>query len=108
MIPLAAAAALSLSTSAYAQEQVVKIAHVGPITGPIAHLGKDNENGARMAIEELNKQGITLDGKKTRFVLMAEDDASDPKQATAVAQKLVDAKVAGVIGHQRQIHPAGF
>jgi branched-chain amino acid transport system substrate-binding protein len=99
MIPLAAAAALSLSTSAYAQEQVVKIAHVGPITGPIAHLGKDNENGARMAIEELNKQGITLDGKKTRFVLMAEDDASDPKQATAVAQKLVDAKVAGVIGH---------
>jgi branched-chain amino acid transport system substrate-binding protein len=99
MIPLAAAAALSLSASAYAQEQVVKIAHVGPITGPIAHLGKDNENGARMAIEELNKQGITLDGKKTRFVLMAEDDASDPKQATAVAQKLVDAKVAGVIGH---------
>ncbi|MEM4989846.1 branched-chain amino acid ABC transporter substrate-binding protein [Collimonas sp. H4R21] len=99
MIPLAAAAALSLSTSAYAQEQAVKIAHVGPITGPIAHLGKDNENGARMAIEELNKQDITLDGKKTRFVLMAEDDASDPKQATAVAQKLVDAKVAGVIGH---------
>jgi len=99
MIPLAAAIALSLSAGAYAQEQVVKIAHVGPITGPIAHIGKDNENGARMAIEELNKQGITLDGKKTRFVLMAEDDASDPKQATAVAQKLVDAKVAGVIGH---------
>jgi branched-chain amino acid transport system substrate-binding protein len=99
MIPLAAAIALSLSAGAYAQEQVVKIAHVGPITGPIAHIGKDNENGARMAIEELNKQGITLDGKKTRFALMAEDDASDPKQATAVAQKLVDAKVAGVIGH---------
>ena len=99
MIPLTAAVALALSASAYAQEQVVKIAHVGPITGPIAHIGKDNENGARMAIEELNAKGITLDGKKTRFVLMAEDDASDPKQATAVAQKLVDAKVAGVIGH---------
>lgn len=99
MIPLTAAIALTLSASAYAQEQVVKIAHVGPITGPIAHIGKDNENGARMAIEELNAKGITLDGKKTRFVLMAEDDASDPKQATAVAQKLVDAKVAGVIGH---------
>ena len=99
MIPLTAAITLALSASAYAQEQVVKIAHVGPITGPIAHIGKDNENGARMAIEELNAKGITLDGKKTRFVLMAEDDASDPKQATAVAQKLVDAKVAGVIGH---------
>ncbi|AMP03440.1 receptor ligand binding region family protein [Collimonas pratensis] len=99
MMPLAAAIALSLAASAHAQEQVVKIAHVGPITGPIAHIGKDNENGARMAIEALNVQGITLDGKKTRFVLVAEDDASDPKQATAVAQKLVDAKVAGVIGH---------
>ncbi len=99
MIPLTAAIALVLSASAYAQEQVVKIAHVGPITGPIAHIGKDNENGARMAIEELNAKGITLDGKKTKFVLIAEDDASDPKQATAVAQKLVDAKVAGVIGH---------
>ncbi len=99
MIPLAAAIALSLSASAYAQEQVVKIAHVGPITGPIAHIGKDNENGAKMAIEELNAKGVTLDGKKTKFVLMTEDDASDPKQATAVAQKLVDAKVAGVIGH---------
>lgn len=99
MIPLAAAIALSLSASAYAQEQTVKIAHVGPITGPIAHIGKDNENGAKMAIEELNAKGITLDGKKTKFVLMTEDDASDPKQATAVAQKLVDAKVAGVIGH---------
>ena len=99
MMPLAAAIALSLAASAQAQEQVVKIAHVGPITGPIAHIGKDNEIGARMAIEALNAQGIVLDGKKTRFVLVAEDDASDPKQATAVAQKLVDAKVAGVIGH---------
>lgn len=99
IIPLTAAIAMALSASAHAQEQVVKIAHVGPITGPIAHIGKDNENGAKMAIEELNAKGITLDGKKTKFVLMAEDDASDPKQATAVAQKLVDAKVAGVIGH---------
>jgi branched-chain amino acid transport system substrate-binding protein len=30
---------------------------------------------------------------------MPEDDGGDPKQGTAVAQKLVDAKVAGVVGH---------
>lgn len=78
---------------------VVKIGHVGPLSGAIAHLGKDNENGARMAIEELNAAGVTLDGKKIKLELMAEDDAADPKQGTAVAQKLVDAKVAGVIGH---------
>jgi branched-chain amino acid transport system substrate-binding protein len=42
---------------------------------------------------------VTIDGKKVTLELMAEDDAGDPKQGTAVAQKLVDAKVAGVIGH---------
>jgi branched-chain amino acid transport system substrate-binding protein len=82
-----------------AQDTVVKIGHVGPTSGGIAHLGKDNENGARMAIDELNAKGVTIGGKKVRFELIAEDDAGDPKQGTAVAQKLVDAKVNGVIGH---------
>jgi branched-chain amino acid transport system substrate-binding protein len=85
--------------AAAASEMVVKIGHVGPISGAIAHLGKDNENGARLAIDELNATGVTIDGKKVKFELLAEDDAADPKQGTAVAQKLVDAKVAGVVGH---------
>jgi branched-chain amino acid transport system substrate-binding protein len=84
---------------AAAAEAVVKIAHVGPVSGAIAHLGKDNENGARLAIEELNAAGVMIDGKKVKLELMAEDDGADPKQGTAVAQKLVDAKVAGVVGH---------
>ncbi len=78
---------------------VVKIGHVGPISGAIAHLGKDNENGARLAIEELNAAGVTIGADKVTLELLAEDDAADPKQGTAVAQKLVDAKVAGVVGH---------
>ena len=78
---------------------VIKIGHVGPTSGGIAHLGKDNEMGARMAIEELNAKGVTIGGKKVTFQLLAEDDAGDPKQGTAVAQKLVDSKVNGVIGH---------
>ena len=77
----------------------VKIGHVAPLTGPIAHLGKDNENGARLALEEINKAGLTIDGKKVVLTLVPEDDAEDPKTATQVAQKLVDAKVAGVVGH---------
>jgi branched-chain amino acid transport system substrate-binding protein len=81
------------------QEMVVKIGHVGPTSGQIAHLGKDNENGARLAIEDANAKGITVGGKKVKFELLVEDDAADPKQATVVAQKLVDAKVVGVIGH---------
>jgi len=99
MIPLAGAIAFAFAGAASAQEQVVKIGHVGPISGAIAHLGKDNENGARMAIDELNAKGVTIGGKKVKFELLAEDDAADPKQGTAAAQKLVDAKVNGVIGH---------
>jgi branched-chain amino acid transport system substrate-binding protein len=99
MIPLAGAIAFAFAGAASAQEQVVKIGHVGPISGSIAHLGKDNENGAKMAIDELNAKGVTIGSKKIKFELLAEDDAADPKQGTAAAQKLVDAKVNGVIGH---------
>jgi branched-chain amino acid transport system substrate-binding protein len=96
---LGGAAAMLLAGSALAQDLVVKIGHVGPTSGGIAHLGKDNEMGARMAIDELNAKGVTIGGKKAKFELLAEDDAADPKQGTAAAQKLVDAKVNGVIGH---------
>ena len=80
-------------------EVIVKLGHVAPMTGPQAHLGKDNENGAVLAIEELNAQGVEIDGAKIKFELLAEDDQADPKQGSIVAQKLVDAKVNGVIGH---------
>ncbi len=99
MIPIVAAVVALAAGAAYAQDMVVKIGHVGPTSGGIAHLGKDNENGARMAIDELNAKGVTIGGKKAKFELLAEDDAGDPKQGTAAAQKLVDAKVNGVIGH---------
>ena len=85
--------------AAPAAPTTIKIGHVGPISGSIAHLGKDNENGARMAIDDLNAKGLTIQGVKVTFELLAEDDAADPKQGTAAAQKLVDAKVHGVIGH---------
>ncbi|MFZ9711238.1 MAG: branched-chain amino acid ABC transporter substrate-binding protein [Burkholderiaceae bacterium] len=88
-----------VSQQALAQEAVVRLGHVGPTSGSIAHLGKDNENGARLAVEELNAKGISIGGKKIKFELLAEDDAADPKQGTAAAQKLVDSKVVGVIGH---------
>ncbi|MBH9578120.1 branched-chain amino acid ABC transporter substrate-binding protein [Inhella proteolytica] len=92
-------AGLSLAASVSAQDLVVRIGHVAPTSGGIAHLGKDNELGARLAIEELNAKGVQIGGRKARFELLAEDDAADPKQGTAAAQKLVDAKVNGVIGH---------
>jgi len=96
---IVAAAAAVLTGTVMAQDMVVKIGHVGPVSGAQAHYGKDNENGARMAIEDLNAKGVTIGGKKVKLELVAEDDAADPKQGTAAAQKLCDAKVAGVAGH---------
>jgi len=96
---IAAASVSLLAGAAMAQDMVVKIGHVGPVSGAQAHYGKDNENGARMAIDDLNAKGVTIGGKKVKLELVAEDDAADPKQGTAAAQKLCDAKVAGVVGH---------
>ena len=86
-------------STAYAQELVVRIGHAGPLTGNIAHLGKDTENGVRMAIDKANAKGISIGGKKAKFVMVSEDDAAEPRQATLVAQKLVDGKIQGLIGH---------
>jgi branched-chain amino acid transport system substrate-binding protein len=94
-----AAAPVAPAAPAAKPDVVVRLGHVAPMTGPQAHLGKDNENGARLAIEELNAQGLEIGGAKVKFELLAEDDQADPKQGSIVAQKLVDAKVNGVIGH---------
>lgn len=96
LIPLVAA--LSLGFAAHAQEQVVKIGQTGPLSGPNAFAGKDNENGTRLAIEELNAKKITVGGKTLKFELQSEDDQCDPKAGVSVAQKLVDDGVKYVMG----------
>ena len=96
----AALAASGLASGSASAQEVVRIGHSAAVTGPVAYFGKDTENGARMAIEALNARGVAIAGKKVRFELVAEDDGGDPKQATTVAQKLVDARVNGVVGHE--------
>lgn len=95
---------LAAAQRAQAQEPlVVRIAHVAATSGPAAHIGRDNENGARLAVEELNARGVRIGGRPVRLELVAEDDAGDPRQGTQVAQKLCDlagsGRLAGVVGH---------
>ena len=114
ILALSAAIALSLGLGACGKKEeppapaaaptapagiTVKIGHAAPLTGGIAHLGKDNEAGVVLAIEEANAKGISLGGKKVTFELMSEDDEAKPEKGPIVAQKFVDAKVAGVVGH---------
>ena len=114
--PLAVAAAVALAACGKKEEapakaeaakapaaapaEVIKIGHVAPLTGGIAHLGKDNENGARLAVDEINAAGgLEIGGKKYKLELLAEDDKADPREGTLAAQKLVDAGVVAVVGH---------
>jgi branched-chain amino acid transport system substrate-binding protein len=118
LAPLAIAAAVALAACGKKEEPVkaevakappapapaapvaIKIGHVAPLTGGIAHLGKDNENGARLAVDEINAAGgLKLGDKTFTFELVAEDDKADPKEGTLAAQKLVDAGVVAVVGH---------
>ncbi len=100
--PLALATAILVSlgaaSSALADETIL-IGLAGPLTGPSARIGKDLENGAQLAIADANAQKPTLNGKAVTFKLLSEDDQSDPRTAVAVAQRLVDEGVVGVVGH---------
>ena len=98
MTPTALAALLLLAAPAFAQEQVVKIGHSGPLSGPNAFAGKDNENGVRLAVEELNAKKIVVGGKTLKFELVSEDDQCDARTGVSVAQKLVDSGVKFVMG----------
>src|SRR5438445_6201783 len=91
-------ALLGLVGAASAEDMTVKIGHSGPLSGSQAFSGKDNENGVRLAIEELNAKPITVAGKKVKFELVSEDDQADPKSGVAVAQKLIDSGVKFVVG----------
>ncbi|WP_062607290.1 branched-chain amino acid ABC transporter substrate-binding protein [Caballeronia calidae] len=95
----AAVMLLSMAAPSASAEEIVRIGHVAPLTGGLAHLGKDNENGARLAIEEINAAGLSIGDQKITLKLDAQDDAGDPRQATQAAQRLVDDKVVAVIGH---------
>jgi branched-chain amino acid transport system substrate-binding protein len=93
-------AALGATTGAVAQDAVVvKIGHIAPLTGAAAHVGKDLENGARLALEEINHAGLFINGQKIILQLDSQDDAADPRIGTEAAQRLIDDKVVAVVGH---------
>ncbi len=98
VLTLAAAALLLAGHAGAAQEQVVKIGVSGPLSGANAFAGKDNENGVRLAVDELNAKKLTVGGKTIKFELMSEDDQGDPKAGVSVAQKFADAGVRFVLG----------
>ncbi len=74
----------------------LRIGVAGPMTGDQSKQGQDLRKGVELAVEEWNARGGVL-GKKVR--LLVEDDQHDPRQAVAVANKLVQSGAVGVVGH---------
>jgi branched-chain amino acid transport system substrate-binding protein len=82
------------------QKAQLKVGHVAPLSGGIAHLGKDNENGAKLAAKEINAAGgVKIGDQVYEIVILGEDDKADPKEGTLAAQKIVDSGAVAVVGH---------
>lgn len=92
---LALVLVFSMLTGCQQQAQPIKIGLQGPMTGDYAYEGKGFQNAVKMLVDQTNEKGGIL-GRKVELVV--EDDAGDPTQSALVAQRLVDAKVAAVIG----------
>ena len=94
-LSLVAAAAMTVATVTTAKADIT-IAVVGPITGQYASFGEQMKRGAELAVKDLNAKG-GVNGQKVKLVVG--DDACDPKQAVAVANKLVSQGVTFIAGH---------
>ena len=91
---LAGCIALVMSSAALAED--IKIAVVGAMSGPVAQYGDQEFTGAEQAVADINAKG-GIKGNKLQIVKY--DDACDPKQAVAVANKVVNDGIKYVIGH---------
>lgn len=89
--------AVFFSPAAHAGDVVIGFA--APLTGASAHYGVDLKRGAELALDDANAQKLVIGGQPVHFVLDAEDDQADPRMGSQVAQKMVDSKVSGVVGH---------
>lgn len=91
---LVAALGLSMAASV-AQADVIKIAAVGPVTGPVTQYGDMVREGIMTAIEKYNADG-GVDGHT--FEMVTVDDACEPKQGPTSANSVVNQKIGFVVG----------
>jgi branched-chain amino acid transport system substrate-binding protein len=85
----------AFGTASLAQAEIL-IGASGPMTGGLAWIGEQMQRGLDMKIAELNATGGVL-GQQVGLLMV--DDYCNPEQAVAAAEKLVEARVAAVIGH---------
>jgi branched-chain amino acid transport system substrate-binding protein len=91
------AVALTLGVAgAHAADSEIVIGAVYPLSGGVSYDGQTELNGAKVALEEINRAGGVL-GKKIRLV--AEDGACNPGHSVTAAEKLItNDHVVGILG----------
>ena len=95
---LAAGLAAAWAPQAAAGTLTVVFGATAGTTGPRALVGQDFNNGVILAVADLNERKVRIGHDDVVWKVMTEDDQADPRQAAVVAQKFIDARVAGVIG----------
>lgn len=97
LTPILAACGVAMGLAwSGAQAQSIKIAVVGPTTGPVTQYGDMVREGVDTAIEQINAAG-GVNGKKLEAVVI--DDACEPKQGPVAANRVVNQKIGFVVGH---------
>jgi len=84
--------------AACSRELTIKIGVAVPLTGALSQMAKDCVNGAQIAVDELNEDHVTVNGRRAHFELIVEDDKGLPEGGRLAAQRLIDEKVNAVFG----------
>src|SRR5450830_1889542 len=96
---LGLSAALLLAGAAAAADKTVLIGYAAPLSGASGSIGASLVQAAQIAVDDANRQAITVAGERLVFKLLIQDDRSDPRTGLLVADYFVKSEVIGVIGH---------
>ena len=94
-----AAAGSALLAGCSRIDDTIKIGVAQPMSGPLGPLGKDMYNGVKLAVDEINKAGLKINGKTVTLEVVSVDDKANAEEGKKVAQQLVEQKVVAVVGH---------
>jgi branched-chain amino acid transport system substrate-binding protein len=97
---MSAMAVLGLSSSTLAADpKTIKIGYTAPFTGAGAEYGTNGWRGIQLALEEVNKKGITIKGQQYKIEIIRYDSICTPTEAVANVRKLaMEDKVVAVLG----------
>lgn len=89
VITLAAVAAFLAGAGAPALAQTIKVGAAVALTGRFSKEGKLVHDGYKLWLDEVNKQGINVGGRRMKVDMVFYDDESEPQTAAKLTEKLI-------------------